>query len=561
MDVYDLKTLKLAEDVDAVILPQMTILTMQRVVNKYEMPAIMKILTIPAMVYKCGYLGSLGFLFRNLTGGLINNTITAGSPLELPHTVNHWFNTVKLYREYTMVCNKITALGADAADVLHKLSDYGTVKRVITELAQNGEIKMLDPAAFMDVHKFIRHGPSAGLCTSVQDTLAAFIEAEGGKQYDSVLNKAINKTAEATSNLPILKQINTANGWIEQTLRLSLYLQEIERGSSISQAIAKVIKTHFDYSTKPLYMHYAELVVPFLSFTMNNLAFYADTFNRFGWFAGTVVDAFKPTWDFDTLSDPNHKDYYSYDRGFDWGDLVSTRNRLPHGKISMARLYHVLTGNIIIPTEKDVDYYNGYTEEVERRKLSLIFKLNPPFMDAFNFLCSPISSVTDRILPYYSWGPKIALKLLNEEASVSDVELGTIAENLPIIGPILQRTGFSDDLVGKGAESKNIIDKVKDSSNPLLAMSSMFGAMYEKPAVTYSNSNRWGGVKKYNRARYFKLTQPGTTKQGSHRSSYPSNYRKGIYDMSSKSELDKRMYITSNPNIRYRIRDYYRRYI
>ena len=561
MDVYNLKTLKLAEDVDAVILPQMTILTMQRVVNKYEMPAIMKILTIPAMVYKCGYLGSLGFLFRNLTGGLINNTITAGSPLELPHTVNHWFNTVKLYREYTIVCNKITALGADAADVLHKLSDYGTVKRVITELAQNGEIKMLDPAAFMDVHKFIRHGPSAGLCTSVQDTLAAFIEAEGGKQYDSVLNKAINKTAEATSNLPILKQINTANGWIEQTLRLSLYLQEIERGSSISQAIAKVIKTHFDYSTKPLYMHYAELVVPFLSFTMNNLAFYADTFNRFGWFAGTVVDAFKPTWDFDTLSDPNHKDYYSYDRGFDWGDLVSTRNRLPHGKISMARLYHVLTGNIIIPTEKDVDYYNGYTEEVERRKLSLIFKLNPPFMDAFNFLCSPISSVTDRILPYYSWGPKIALKLLNEEASVSDVELGTIAENLPIIGPVLQRTGFSDDLVGKGAESKNIIDKVKDSSNPLLAMSSMFGAMYEKPAVTYSNSNRWGGVKKYNRARYFKLTQPGTTKQGSHRSSHPSNYRKGIYDMSSKSELDKRMYITSNPNIRYRIRDYYRRYI
>lgn len=561
MDVYDLKTLKLAEDVDAVILPQMTILTMQRVVNKYEMPAIMKILTIPAMVYKCGYLGSLGFLFRNLTGGLINNTITAGSPLELPHTVNHWFNTVKLYREYTIVCNKITALGADAADVLHKLSDYGTVKRVITELAQNGEIKMLDPASFMSVHKFIRHGPSAGLCKSVQDTLAAFTEAAGGKQYDGVLNKAINKTAEATSNLPILKQINTANGWIEQTLRLSLYLQEVERGSSVNQAIAKVIKTHFDYSTKPLYMHYAELVVPFLSFTMNNLEFYADTFNRFGWFAGTVVDAFKPTWDFDTLSDPNHKDYYSYDRGFDWGDLVSTRNRLPHGKISMARLYHVLTGNIIIPTEKDVDYYNGYTEEVERRKLSLIFKLNPSFMDAFNFLCDPISSVTDRILPYYTWGPEIALKLLNEEASVSDVALGTIAENLPIIGPILQRTGFGHDIIGKGAESKNIIDKVKDSSNPLLAISSMFGAMYEKPAVTYSNSNRWGGVKKYNRARYFKLTQPGTTKQGSHRSSYPSNYRKGIYDMSSKSELDKRMYITSNPNIRYRIRDYYRRYI
>lgn len=561
MDVYNLKTLKLAEDVDAVILPQMTILTMQRVVNKYEMPAIMKILTIPAMLYKCGYLGSLGFLFRNLTGGLINNTITAGSPLELPHTVNHWFNTVKLYREYTIVCNKITALGADAVDVLYKLSDYGTVKRVITELAQNGEIKMLDPAAFMDVHKFIRHGPSAGLCESVQDTLAAFIEAEGGKQYDSVLNKVINKTAEAAGNLPILKQINTANGWIEQTLRLSLYLQEIERGSSISQAIAKVIKTHFDYSTKPLYMHYAELVVPFLSFTMNNLAFYADTFNRFGWFAGTVVDAFKPTWDFDALSDPNHKDYYSYDRGFDWGDLVSTRNRLPHGKISMARLYHTLVGNIILPTEKDVDYYNGYTEEVERRKLSLIFKLNPSFMDAFNFLCDPISSVTDRILPYYTWGPEIALKLLNEEASVSDVALGTIAENLPIIGPVLQRTGFGHDIIGKGAESKNIIDKVKDSSNPLLAISSMFGTMYEKPAVTYSNSNRWGGVKKYNRARYFKLTQPGTTKQGSHRSSHPSNYRKGIYDMSSKSELDKRMYITSNPNIRYRIRDYYRRYI
>ena len=132
---------------------------------------------------------------------------------------------------------------------------------------------------------------------------------------------------------------------------------------------------------------------------------------------------------------------------------------------------------------------------------------------------------------------------------------------MPIIGPVLQRTGFGHDIIGKGAESKNIIDKVKDSSNPLLAISSMFGAMYEKPAVTYSNSNRWGGVKKYNRARYFKLTQPGTTKQGSHRSSHPSNYRKGIYDMSSKSDLDKRMYITSNPNIRYRIRDYYRRYI
>ena len=561
MDVYNLKTLKLAEDVDAVILPQMTILTMQRVVNKYEMPAIMKILTIPAMIYKCGYLGSLGFLFRNLTGGLINNTIAAGSPLELPHTVKHWFNTLKLYREYNVVCNKITALGTDAADVLHKLSDYGTVKRVITELAQNGEIKMLDPASFMDVHKFIRHGPSAGLCKSVQDTLAAFTEAAGGKQYDDVLNKAINKTAEATSNLPILKQINTANGWIEQTLRLSLYLQEVERGSSVSQAIAKVIKTHFDYSTKPLYMHYAETIVPFLSFTMNNLEFYADTFNRFGWFAGTVVDAFKPNWDFDALSDPNHKDYYSYDRGFDWGDLVSTRSKLPHSKISMARLYHIMSGNIILPTEKDVDYYNGYTGEVEQRRLSNIFKLNPPFMDAFNFLTSPLSSTTERILPYYRSIPELALKLLNEEAAVSDVELGLFFENLPIIGPVLQRTGFSNDIVGRGAENKNMIDKIKDSGNPLLAMSSLFGAMYEKPAVTYSNSNRWGGVKKYNRARYFKLTQPGTTKQGSHRSAHPSNYRKGIYDMSSKSELDKRMYIASNPNIRYRIRDYYRRYI
>ena len=561
MDVYNLKTLKLAEDVDAVILPQMTVLTMQRVVNKYEMPAIMKILTIPAMIYKCGYLGSLGFLFRNLTGGLINNTIAAGSPLELPHTIKHWFNTLKLYREYNVVCNKITALGVDAADVLHKLSDYGTVKRAITELAQNGEIKMLDPASFMDVHKFIRHGPSAGLCKSVQDTLAAFTEAAGGKQYDDVLNKAINKTAEATSNLPILKQINTANGWIEQTLRLSLYLQEVERGSSVSQAIAKIIKTHFDYSTKPLYMHYAETIVPFLSFTMNNLEFYADTFNRFGWFASTVVDAFKPNWDFDTLSDPNHKDYYSYDRGFDWGDLVSTKSKLPHGKISMARLYHTMAGNIILPTEKDADYYNGYTGEVEQRRLSNVFKLNPPFMDAFNFLTSPLSSTTERILPYYSGMPELALKLLNGEAAVSDVELGLFFENIPIVGPVLQRTGFSDDIVGKGAENKNIIDKIKDSDNPLLAMSSLFGVMYEKPAVTYSNSNRWGGVKKYNRARYFKLTQPGTTKQGSHRSAHPSNYRKGIYDMSSKSELDKRMYIASNPNIRYRIRDYYRRYI
>ena len=294
---------------------------------------------------------------------------------------------------------------------------------------------------------------------------------------------------------------------------------------------------------------------------MNNLEFYADTFNRFGWFASTVVDAFKPNWDFDTLSDPNHKDYYSYDRGFDWGDLVSTKSKLPHGKISMARLYHTMAGNIILPTEKDADYYNGYTGEVEHRRLSNVFKLNPSFMDAFNFLTSPLSSTTERILPYYSGMPELALKLLNGEAAVSDVELGLFFENIPIIGPVLQRTGFSDDIVGKGAENKNIIDKIKDSDNPLLAISSLFGVMYEKPAVTYSNSNRWGGVKKYNRARYFKLTQPGTTKQGSHRSAHPSNYRKGIYDISSKSELDKRMYITSNPNIRYRIRDYYRRYI
>lgn len=479
--ITSVKALEYAKQLNAHILPEAQFLQISKAINQWELPTIAKYAKGISSMYAVGMLGATGFVIRNFVDSNYKNHMELNGIVSIPDQLKHLWQTYKLVSKYNDIGQLYSsALGKyfasdldysvlyhyvkniDADDITQavlKNYDGSLEKQVLKRLnvlkesnGLNKEVinklkdKLIEPKLFDVVNHFVQDGPSAGLARSVYNNIAAMPTDK----------KIVEKMIDLYTNGPA-KLVFNANDMVEQTARLSLFLQRLEFGDNIDDAIKSVIKTHFDYSDKSLGMLYTEIVFPFMSFSYKNMNYWIETVNKNPMLVRELENILRPCLDYQSLWEPNQEVYENYDYTFDWQkDVVSFEANAPWQIINAARLYHLLQGNIVMNTNRTAKHDNGYGEQ--EYELYRVFKLSPSILDAVSMLYNPINVAEQRLLPPYEILSSTVLDVLNGKKPFSDISLNTLLSSLPFVGAPLQRLGNVDNW----SKSNNISRRVKD---------------------------------------------------------------------------------------------------
>lgn len=488
------KDIQLAKDLNAHLIPTSEMYSIMKAVNTFEVKGVFKIAQNISSLYKVGFLSSIGWITRNLVDSVYKNHMDMQDTFSIPEQLKGFFNTVKLVMQYNELIRGIdrnfdNALeyetlyhmckGSETEWLLKTPSAKKYVKRFsnLSDTTKKELTKhLIEPKLFEVVDLFIKHGPSAGMASAFKNALPS----DG-----NAINKLINYYTEK------LGFIFNTNEYIEQAARLHSYLYALQRGASLDEAAARVLKTHFDYSDKSLAMWYTEMVFPFMSFSFKNMSYWIETLMNNGRVVGELEDILRSILDYQSLFNPDYEVYRNYDYSFDFEeDIENFGPSQPWQLINAARLFHMLSGNIVWDTGKDVTRVVDYGDGPEKQITDLfaVFKLSPSFMDAVNMLYTPLNQFEQRMLPPY----KILYETVTRVLSGEDINLAEelsingILNKLPFVGAILQRTGVS--LTGDHA-TNNILKRIEDDGIRQ-AVSSLMSAAY----VPHKKYNTWYGA-------------------------------------------------------------------
>lgn len=474
-------SLNAARKVNAHFIPRESAYELMQSINQFELPNWIKPLQQLSLGFRLGYLGSIGNITRNLIDSNYKNHIDNPNSFTLPkqlkrfkesykyisnynnimvHYTNRYGSVLTDIQDYRALYYLCTTNVEEVSQALKQINNKfnTTVKQLQTHLTETDiayfNKYLLSPDLFELVHGFINNGPSAGLSQKVLNELM-----DSGANKD-LLNYITRKTP--------LKYIYSANEMVEQTARFAKYIEELEAGFSVSDAALSVIKTHFDYSDKSLAMLYTELVFPFMSFSFKNLNNWLDTITKNSAVLFELENILRIVLNYNSLFEPDYEAYEAYDYAFDFKeDVLGFGTKAPWQLINAARLYHSLSGNIVIDTGKTVRYDNGYGEK--DNELLAVFKLSPSILDAVRMLYNPIDTYQQRLLPPYEILSNTFINVLNGEAPLEDLGINTLLNNLPFVGTALQRTGYG--------KPNNINRRIQDAGLPM-AISSLFTAAY-----------------------------------------------------------------------------------
>lgn len=494
--IIDTKSIELARELDAHVIPRTQYLQMAYAINTYELPNIAKYAHLISTVFKLGYITSIGFIVRNLLDSNYKNHIALEGTVSLPEQVTGLFTTIKLLQRYNEIGQNYTkhvghyfksdleysvfmniCENINHSDIVNTVVEkypkhlQRQAKRysdnILTAFKNNTSVLqdlnkvLLDKDMFSIIDSFVQHGPSAGLSSSVLKNIAT------KKNTDSFYDACTNLVNWITKDSP-LRFIYNQNEMVEQSARLYLFIKRIEAGDSIDNAIRTVIKTHFDYSDKSLSDIYLETVFPFMSFSFKNLEFWIESVHKNPALLRELENVLQPCLNFQSLYEPDQDTYSNFDYSFDWSkDVMSFEARAPWQLINASRLYHILSGNIVIDTDKTVRYDNGYGKK--DNELLAVFKLSPSVLDAVRMLYNPIDTYQQRLLPPYEVLSNTLINVLNGEAPIEDLGINTLLNNLPFVGATLQRAGYD--------KPNNINRRIQDAGLPM-AISSLFTAAY-----------------------------------------------------------------------------------
>lgn len=606
LKIINEKSIELAQKLNAIVLPRQQAAQLIKSVNDFELPKIAQIARDISSLYKVAYLGSVGFLIRNLIDSNYKTRWALDGEVSLPTQIKHLFSTMKLLKQYTEIGQTYTA-------VMHKYFDtdldYSTFYKVcnnidldeeellkivteglnernarratrvvhdLLEVVDKSELKQLqpkliEPDLFSIIDSFDRYGPSGGMVKSIRDNII-------NPNTDAVESSAVRQLVDLITEKSPARFVYTFNEFIEKSARLSMFLQDLDRGSSVNDAIKNVINAHFDYSDKSLRMVYTEIVFPFLSFSYKNMEFWINTISKNPMLLGELENVFRPIFDFQSLYNPDQEAYEAYDYTFDWSkDVWSFEANAPWTMINAARLYHILNGNVVVDMNKQIQHNAGYG--VKDTDLYAVFKLSPSFLDAVKMLYSPLSSYSERLLPPLETLLNVVGDM-SEDGIPDKISVASLANSLPYVDVIMQRVGID----ANGLKHNNLIQRVEDGGLPM-ALSSVFGLAY----VPYNNKmyyydsdyNVLNGFKpRYYAKRYYpRYSYNGGFNQNYYgRRSYSNPYTsqnprytltrmaqnkkpKSIYHRSKTNNAYTQQYNslvrqTSDKILRYRIRDY-----
>lgn len=594
------KSVQVARDIKAYCIPRAQAAQMMQAINTFQLPPIAKGAQFVSTLYKLAYLGSVGVVIRNCIDSNYKTRWALDGTVPLPDQIKHLFSTMKLidryndigklYSSVTKDCFGTsldyelfykTVLNLDESNIVSKIvADYSDemtdvvtrkVNNLLTQFSNNMDdlakikSKLIDPDMFSVMDSFIRFGPSAGLSKSITDNI--IVRAD-----DAASSKLLTWITEKSP----ARFVYNMNDMVEQSARLSMFLQDVSRGSTVGDAITNVIKTHFDYSDKTLGMLYAEIIFPFMNFSYKNLNFWIESIAKHPAMLGELENIFRTVLDYQSLFEEDQEAYSAYDYSFDWHEHVTSfKANAPWTIVNSARLYHILNGNIVIDTGKDVIHDNGYG--AKKNDLYRVFKLSPSVLDAAKMLYNPLNVYSERLLPPYEPLKNAMLNTLVGNTSSAQVNITTLISMLPYVDVITQRLGIVDSNTpgahtryGVAFKHNDIFTRAKDVGPEQLLLSSLFGAVYvpQKDHHYYYDSdyNILGGFKtNYYAKRYY---------ANPYNSKYPSytltrmaqhNRPRNIYSASKTSRMNSQQYnsykyYTRNVADRIvsdRIKDYY----
>lgn len=571
------------------IIPRTQAAQVMKAVNEFDLPPIAKIAKGISDVYKVAFLGSLGFIVRNLIDSNFKTYASMDGMVSLPKSVKHFFQSLGIVRKHTSIGQEYTkAMGKYFStdleyEVFYKYcnsaGDDGALEDIIanypeklqarvasqleelsekfsSDLISNVKPNLMQPEMFTIVDSFIKYGPSAGLSKTVLEN----IPTAKGFDDKGILNK-FNKWV--TQDTP-MRFVYGTNDYIEQAARLSMYLQRLELGDTIDDANKAVIKAHFDYSDKSIGMIYTEILFPFMSFSYKNLNFWVEMMYENPMLVGQMNHIFRTIFDYQGLFEPDQGAYEAYDYTFDWSkDIMSFESSMPWTQINAARLYHLLNGNILIKSNKNIQHDFGYGKGEQETELYNVFKLSPSVLDATKMLFHPLNAYSERLLPPVETMVNI-FKGLGEGKNVTEqMSVASLANMLPYFDTMLQRVGRDEN---NQLRHNNLYQRIEDAGIHQ-AIPSIFGAAY----VPVKDSHYWydsdynilGGLKTnyYAKKNY---SNPYNSKYPSYtltRMAQNNRRPKSIYAKSKSNNMIKYQYNSvintlSYQNLLYRLKDY-----
>lgn len=507
------KSIELAEQLGAYIVPRTIASQAMKNINQFILPPIARVAKNISDVYKIAYLGTVGFLIRNFIDSNYKTRWGLDGEVSLPKQVKHLFSTMHMLRKYTetyqtyfdimqrdfttdldyrvfyTICQNLDATEEALIEqvtkdlVSERLQQRATklTKQIVAALTDETrtrltqlKIKLLEPDVFSVVDAFDKYGPSSGLAKAIMDSAINPKATNGDRALLQQFNNLMIEKGPFRATYSI-------NEFIEASARLSMYLQDLERGTTLDNAIKNVIRTHFDYDDKTLGMLYAEIVFPFLSFSYKNLDFWIQNISRNPMLVGELENIFRTLLDYQSIFTPDPEAYQDYDYTFDWSkDVMSFQANAPWTMINAARLYHILNGNIVIDTDRDVAHDAGYGTKTN--DLYAVFKLSPSVLDAVKMLYTPLNTYTERLLPPYETMLNIVGGLATDQDVVGQMNSASLMNMLPYIDTITQRIGYGED----GLRHNNIVTRIEDAG-PAMIFSSVFGAAY----VPHKDNHYW----------------------------------------------------------------------
>lgn len=356
LDVIDKSSIGMLRKSEAIIVPYDIYRNMVLTINEHKVDS--KLIKLYrefiVMTFKTIYLTSPGFLVRNGADSLLyKNLATTGGVFTLADNFKYEHRAAQLLDLH----NKITyeALDISKSRTLNRRTiNAALAKHTAQEQAQ-----------YRLVDLFLNSYASGGYTKAMQDYLLQFnmqdLVFDGSKFEEFWVNHVVNNEI---SNL-----ILGVNSQIEQTARLGLFLNLVDNGGEVAEAIAKVADTHFDYDLFNNRFRFLEELFWFSTFPINNIAYYINT----GLFKNPELlklqlDMAEQSW---------NSGEYSWDSVRE----ADAKSGIP---------YHVTAGNVRL-------YFNG--NNYEDPTSHLVLKVGSSAYDFFNDLITPTDEMKSHLNP------------------------------------------------------------------------------------------------------------------------------------------------------------------
>ena len=311
--------------------------------------------------YKTIYLNTFGWLFRNSLDSLVyKNMSTETGFYNALDTFKYDFRGARLYKWYNDL----------VGDVIIENNTYS--KKVIKE--RIAQLPKEEQDLFKLVDTFMWSAGNGGLTESLSTFLKSYYDKGTTNEFPIATWWNENIIGEGNK---IASFFNHQNELVEKSARLGLFLNLVDNGLDPTDAIRKVIDTHFDYQGANLGL--LEQIFWFSTFPINNMFYYLN----YG--LTKNPEMFRLMMDVEQLSWNGN--------GYTWDD-VRNSNYLK---------YNALVGNV---------RFQAFGKNI-------VLKTGSSVLDFFNILVNPFGEATQRLNPFLS--VILGLEGVNELNALSGV--------------------------------------------------------------------------------------------------------------------------------------------